>query len=323
MKAYFNALKLDPSDTRLLFSLIENEDTGEVEIDDFVGGCLRMKGEAKSIDVQTLMFKSKQMHRTFGGLMDFVEEQFLWLEQRIAYLADAAACTPRSGGLEVRGPFAKIGSAAMPEGTASTADQGTASPAIDRHGKGLGGSTYWRTPTEEGNLPEVEVGLGLEGVSLSFGPPARPPSNSQAARQRAAGAKGRPQARERPGGDEGPDLLGKREDSCLSREGRHRSREGTDRGTATDNSEGRRRSRESTNRSQAKASRESSQDDWFVAPPGGRSGETSKEDCRMSGGGAAARVVIDTGGMPAAFDGDNDTPAGHENTSDSFFDADV
>merc|ERR1719335_349068 len=44
-----------------LFVLLDPHKSGEVSIDDFVKGCVRMKGGAKSVDIQTLLFQNKAM----------------------------------------------------------------------------------------------------------------------------------------------------------------------------------------------------------------------------------------------------------------------
>eukprot|EP00746_Dinoflagellata_sp_MGD_P141695 gnl/MRDRNA2_/MRDRNA2_74764_c0_seq4.p2 gnl/MRDRNA2_/MRDRNA2_74764_c0~~gnl/MRDRNA2_/MRDRNA2_74764_c0_seq4.p2 ORF type:complete len:124 (-),score=30.95 gnl/MRDRNA2_/MRDRNA2_74764_c0_seq4:68-439(-) len=60
VQAYFNSLDLDVSEAQGLFSLLDIEDTGSVEIDDFVMGCLRLKGQAKAIDLATLIYENKR-----------------------------------------------------------------------------------------------------------------------------------------------------------------------------------------------------------------------------------------------------------------------
>jgi len=55
VKAYFQALELDVSEAHLLFELLDQDDSDAVEIDEFVGGCMRLKGTARSLDVNMIM----------------------------------------------------------------------------------------------------------------------------------------------------------------------------------------------------------------------------------------------------------------------------
>jgi RNA binding exosome subunit len=61
VKAYFKVLDLNVDEAEQLFVLLDPQVSGEVSIDDFVQGCIRMKGGAKSIDVQTLLWQNKAM----------------------------------------------------------------------------------------------------------------------------------------------------------------------------------------------------------------------------------------------------------------------
>ena len=44
--AYFNSWKLDVSDARTLFTLLDVDGSNEVSIDEFIGGCFRLQGES-------------------------------------------------------------------------------------------------------------------------------------------------------------------------------------------------------------------------------------------------------------------------------------
>jgi len=59
VKAYFKVLDLHLDQAEQLFVLLDPHKTGEVSIDDFVKGCIRLKGGAKSIDIQTLVHQNK------------------------------------------------------------------------------------------------------------------------------------------------------------------------------------------------------------------------------------------------------------------------
>eukprot|EP00928_Gymnodinium_smaydae_P089874 TRINITY_DN73764_c0_g1_i1.p1 TRINITY_DN73764_c0_g1~~TRINITY_DN73764_c0_g1_i1.p1 ORF type:complete len:636 (-),score=126.69 TRINITY_DN73764_c0_g1_i1:146-2053(-) len=61
VRSYFVALGLDVEDTERLFKLIDSDDSGEVGIQEFLDGCLRIKGEAKSIDIQGILAEVRRL----------------------------------------------------------------------------------------------------------------------------------------------------------------------------------------------------------------------------------------------------------------------
>jgi len=55
--AYFNALKLDVSDARVLFRLLDTDESGEITIDEFIVGCYKLQGESRSLDMKIMQFE--------------------------------------------------------------------------------------------------------------------------------------------------------------------------------------------------------------------------------------------------------------------------
>merc|ERR1711870_210655 len=55
VQGFFTALGLDTSDTKRLFKLIDDDGSGDVDANEFLEGCFRLKGEAKSIDVCAIL----------------------------------------------------------------------------------------------------------------------------------------------------------------------------------------------------------------------------------------------------------------------------
>jgi len=58
---YLTALGLDVDDADRLFLLLDENKSGEIELDHFLAGCLRLKGSARSIDVCSLIHQSRQL----------------------------------------------------------------------------------------------------------------------------------------------------------------------------------------------------------------------------------------------------------------------
>merc|ERR1712194_610841 len=57
VKAYFQTLDLDIRKAHTLFKLLDRNDNGEVGIEEFLDGCLRLKGQAKSLDINLVIYQ--------------------------------------------------------------------------------------------------------------------------------------------------------------------------------------------------------------------------------------------------------------------------
>jgi hypothetical protein len=55
--AYFNALKLDVSDARTLFQLLDYDHSDEVGMDEFLDGCYGLQGESRSLDMKIMQYE--------------------------------------------------------------------------------------------------------------------------------------------------------------------------------------------------------------------------------------------------------------------------
>jgi voltage-gated sodium channel len=65
MHMYFKSVDLDSGEALSLFKLMDADENGEVEAEEFVLGCLRLRGNAKAIDLATLMYENR---RAFGRI---------------------------------------------------------------------------------------------------------------------------------------------------------------------------------------------------------------------------------------------------------------
>jgi len=63
VRALFQLFELEPCDAWTLFKLLDTQGTGDVDVEDFVEGCLRLKGPAKSIDIAVLMNDQRMMKK--------------------------------------------------------------------------------------------------------------------------------------------------------------------------------------------------------------------------------------------------------------------
>mmetsp|Transcript_81507 Transcript_81507/g.253020 ORF Transcript_81507/g.253020 Transcript_81507/m.253020 type:complete len:595 (+) Transcript_81507:97-1881(+) len=72
--AYFNALKLDVSDARTLFRLLDYDQSNEVNIDEFLTGCYQLQGESRSLDMKIMQCEVRALHESFTRFWDIMAE---------------------------------------------------------------------------------------------------------------------------------------------------------------------------------------------------------------------------------------------------------
>jgi len=78
-------IDVDPEEARFLFQLLDINNKGLVAIEEFLSGCLRLKGEAKSIDVLTVM---QEMRRFFVRWVRCQRRQ----EERLDTMQSSMSC---------------------------------------------------------------------------------------------------------------------------------------------------------------------------------------------------------------------------------------
>jgi len=75
VKAFFGALEIEASEARGLFRLLDMDNSGTVDRDEFVRGCLRLKGNARGVDIATLMFENKRMYKKWRTFLVSFDEK--------------------------------------------------------------------------------------------------------------------------------------------------------------------------------------------------------------------------------------------------------
>merc|ERR1712187_1002588 len=87
---YLEALGISSKDVRVLFRLLDRDASGSIDISEFCEGCMRLKGEAKSFDINCMIYESRAMIKNHAKFMQFVEERFehigLQLENKMCAL---------------------------------------------------------------------------------------------------------------------------------------------------------------------------------------------------------------------------------------------
>eukprot|EP00929_Paragymnodinium_shiwhaense_P091234 TRINITY_DN51254_c0_g1_i2.p1 TRINITY_DN51254_c0_g1~~TRINITY_DN51254_c0_g1_i2.p1 ORF type:complete len:653 (+),score=118.89 TRINITY_DN51254_c0_g1_i2:109-2067(+) len=70
---FFAALDIDISDVWTLFKLLDENESRIVNLEEFVAGCFRLKGDARSLDVALMGYEHKQFRRRVFRFMDATE----------------------------------------------------------------------------------------------------------------------------------------------------------------------------------------------------------------------------------------------------------
>jgi len=66
--AYFDTLKLDVSDARKLFTLLDFDRSGEIDVDEFLNGCQKLKGESRALDLAMLSYEVRWISEVMANV---------------------------------------------------------------------------------------------------------------------------------------------------------------------------------------------------------------------------------------------------------------
>ncbi|CAE7948182.1 SCN8A, partial [Symbiodinium sp. KB8] len=87
VKAYFEVLGLDVWDAWSFFKLLDLDDGGDVEIEEFLMGCLRLRGTARAIDVGKIIHDQTWLIRTHGKFQTYVEAELKKIQEQLLWMA--------------------------------------------------------------------------------------------------------------------------------------------------------------------------------------------------------------------------------------------
>jgi len=69
LRAFFKDIDIDISEARGLFHLLDRDRSGTIDADEFLGGCLRLRGPAKSLDMQLVIRELADQRIALEGLL--------------------------------------------------------------------------------------------------------------------------------------------------------------------------------------------------------------------------------------------------------------
>lgn len=73
---FFKAMELDAAEAKELFTLLDKNEDGYLTADEFLTGCLQLKGGATTVDMRMLLRENKKMTVQWQAFMRFCADQF-------------------------------------------------------------------------------------------------------------------------------------------------------------------------------------------------------------------------------------------------------
>lgn len=74
VQAVFDSIGLDASDMWTLFKLMDIDQDSVIELDEFVSGCLRLKGNARALDIAKLYYEQKAVAKRLSRFMNRTDD---------------------------------------------------------------------------------------------------------------------------------------------------------------------------------------------------------------------------------------------------------
>jgi len=93
LQAYFDALGITSEDAWNLFTLLDENESNSLDIDEFVTGCLKLRGSARSIDSHMLMYESRWTMKKVTNLAQAFQELLNMLQLQGSLASRWAAST--------------------------------------------------------------------------------------------------------------------------------------------------------------------------------------------------------------------------------------
>mmetsp|Transcript_18564 Transcript_18564/g.32038 ORF Transcript_18564/g.32038 Transcript_18564/m.32038 type:complete len:216 (+) Transcript_18564:162-809(+) len=81
MKAYFKSIDVDTSQARGLFLLLDRDGSGEIDFEEFLSGCLRLRGPTKALDLHILTHEVRMFAARFRSFSTIMEARLGVSEQ--------------------------------------------------------------------------------------------------------------------------------------------------------------------------------------------------------------------------------------------------
>ncbi|CAL1125696.1 unnamed protein product [Cladocopium goreaui] len=84
VRDYFESLRLDIWDAWTFFKMVDDDGGGTIPMDEFLMGCLRLRGQARAVDVGRIIHDQQWMIKNFGKFQTHVEVELRELKDELA-----------------------------------------------------------------------------------------------------------------------------------------------------------------------------------------------------------------------------------------------
>jgi hypothetical protein len=89
-----NAIEIDPREAKGLFALLDANGSGDIDKEEFVMGCLRLRGQARAIDLATLTYFNKRVSSLWIQVVKDIETAVSQLQTMVCEPSPGSPCTP-------------------------------------------------------------------------------------------------------------------------------------------------------------------------------------------------------------------------------------
>ncbi|CAJ1342904.1 unnamed protein product [Effrenium voratum] len=96
VRDYFESLRLDVSDAWTFFKMLDLDGGGAIALDEFLMGCLRLRGQARAIDVGKILHEQSWLIRNQGKFQTHVEVELKTMKAQLEKLLFGFDPTPSS-----------------------------------------------------------------------------------------------------------------------------------------------------------------------------------------------------------------------------------
>mmetsp|Transcript_47564 Transcript_47564/g.106820 ORF Transcript_47564/g.106820 Transcript_47564/m.106820 type:complete len:647 (+) Transcript_47564:23-1963(+) len=84
VREYFSAMGLDIWDAWTFFKLLDVDGGGEIEVEEFLMGCLRLRGQASAMDIQRIIHEQNWLIRSQGKFHTYMENEMMNLKDAMS-----------------------------------------------------------------------------------------------------------------------------------------------------------------------------------------------------------------------------------------------
>lgn len=81
MHQHLESMNVNPFEAASLFALLDNDESGTIDYNEFVGGCMRLRQAAKAIDIIMVMHEAQEIHRNIGEFIERADISFSKLDK--------------------------------------------------------------------------------------------------------------------------------------------------------------------------------------------------------------------------------------------------